>query len=296
MKVSLVDVDGHNFPNLALMRLSEWHKAQGDTVDWYMPMFSRPDRIYASKVFTFTPDYAFYAATDPEPIRGGTGYQIMQDLPSEIEATAPDYSIYPDVTEAYGFLTRGCIRKCPWCIVPHKEGSIRIAGDIETIASGRKQAILMDNNFLAAEPDFILYQLGKIAKTGIRIDFNQGLDARLITARYAKAMSACKWIRFIRFSCDSPEMMPHIKKAVRLLKEAGCRRPVFVYMLVYDVVEAEERLRSLVKLGVSPFAQPYRDFTRQSETTKEQRDFARFANIKGGKLCLKMKFKEYYHR
>lgn len=296
MKVSLIDVDGHHFPNLALMRIAAWHKAHGNEVDWYMPMFSRPDMIYTSKVFTFTPDFTDYAATDPEPIRGGTGYGLMEDLPPDIEATAPDYSIYPDVTEAYGFLTRGCIRKCPWCIVPRKEGTLRASGDIENIASGRKQAILMDNNFLAAEPDFILDQLAKIAKSEIRIDFNQGLDARLITARYAKAMTACKWIRFIRFSCDSKNMMPHIKKAVRLLKEAGCRRPIFVYMLVQDVDEAEERLRTLVKLGVSPFAQPYRDFTSNAPTSQEQRNFARFANLKGGKLCLKMKFKDYYHR
>lgn len=127
MKISLVDVDGHNFPNLALMKLSAWHKAQGDAVEWYSPLFSKPDRIYASKVFTFTPDFTDYAAGDPEPVRGGTGYDPAVRLPDEVERTLPDYSIYPDFPAALGFLARGCIRKCPWCIVPEKEGALKVA-------------------------------------------------------------------------------------------------------------------------------------------------------------------------
>ena len=135
MKISLVDVDGHNFPNLALMKLSAWHKAQGDAVEWYSPLFSKPDRIYASKVFTFTPDFTDYAAGDPEPVRGGTGYDPAVRLPDEVERTLPDYSIYPDFPAALGFLARGCIRKCPWCIVPEKEGALKVVGDIERIAA-----------------------------------------------------------------------------------------------------------------------------------------------------------------
>lgn len=305
MKVSLVDVDGHIFPNLALMKIAGYYRDCGYSVDWYSPLFSNPDEIYASKVFTFTPDYTDYSPAHPMPIKGGTGYNPLAELPAYIENHRPDFSIYPDSImrnrrtgklQAFGFLTRGCIRKYPWCIVPIKEGTIRSVANIEEVAQGRQEVVLMDNNFLGANPDFVLDQLSQIIKSEIKIDFNQALDARLMTPQFARLLARCKWIRFIRFSCDSPEMMPHIKKAVRLLKEAGCRRPVFVYMLVCDVSEAEERLRSLVMLGVSPFAQPYRDFTRQSETTKEQRDFARFANIKGGKLCLKMKFKDYYHR
>lgn len=298
MKVSLVDVDGHHFPNLALMKLSAWHKAQGDSVDWYMPLFSHPDKIYASKVFTFTSDYTDYASSDPEPLRGGTGYDVAAKLPAEIESMQPDYSIYPAFSEAYGFLTRGCGRDCPWCIVPRKEGDVQCVGDIEDIASaGRKQIVLLDNNFLAAPRQFVMEQIYKIARLGVSVDFNQGLDARLINSSIAAGMSKIKWTRFIRFSCDNRKMIPHVRRAVKLLREAKCRRPIFCYMLVKDDLrEAEETLRELVRMGVSPFAQPYRDFSATSQTTKEQRDFARFANIKGGKICLKMKFKDYYHR
>lgn len=295
MNVALVDVDGHNFPNLALMKLSAWHKAQGDSVEWYSPLFSQPDKIYASKVFTFTPDYTDYAPHHPEPIRGGTGYDATVKLPDAVECMSPDRSIYPQYDYIIGFLTRGCIRKCPWCVVPRKEGAIRIVNHIRDIAHGGKDVVLLDNNFLAADESFVADQLAYIARQKIRIDFNQGLDARLVTPENAKLLAACRWIRFIRFSCDTSAMIEPIRRAVSLIREIGCKREIFCYMLVQDVQEAEQRLHALVDLGVTPFAQPYRDFTANGATTKDQRDFARFANVKGGKLCLKMKFNDYKH-
>lgn len=127
MKIGLIDVDGHNFPNLPLMKLSAYHKQQGDSVEWYEPMFSgHMDIVYMSKVFEFTPDYQYYPDTD-RIIRGGTGYHYPDggsELPPEIEHIYPDYSLYPDLTKdtAYGFLTRGCPRGCGFCIVKDKEG------------------------------------------------------------------------------------------------------------------------------------------------------------------------------
>lgn len=295
MKISLVDVDGHNFPNLALMKISAWHKSQGDAVDWYSPLFSQPDRIYASKVFTFTQDFTDYAAGDPEPVRGGTGYGMLEALRDEVEVMTPDYSMYPEWTSALGFLTRGCIRNCSWCIVPRKEGGIREVSDIETVAEGRRDVVLMDNNFLAANPDFVREQLEKAARLGVRLDFNQGLDARLVTPENARLLAACRWMRYIRFSCDTAAMMPHIRRAVALIREHRPGMQIFCYMLVQDVTEAETRLRELVKMGVTPFAQPYRDFSDNAQPSLVQRNFARFANVKGGKLCLKIKFKDYYH-
>lgn len=295
MNVALVDVDGHNFPNLALMKLSAWHKAQGDSVEWYSPLFSRPDKIYASKVFTFTPDYTDYAPHHPEPILGGTGYDATVKLPDAVECMSPDRSIYPQYDYIIGFLTRGCIRKCPWCVVPRKEGAIMIVNHIRDIAHDGKDVVLLDNNFLAADESFVAEQLAYIARHKIRIDFNQGLDARLVTPKNAKLLAACRWIRFIRFSCDTSAMIEPIRRAVSLIRETGCKREIFCYMLVQDVQEAEQRLHALVDLGVTPFAQPYRDFTANGATTKDQRDFASFANVKGGKLCLKMKFNDYKH-
>lgn len=124
-------------------------------------------------------------------------------------------------------------------------------------------------------------------------DFNQGLDARLVTPENAKLLAACRWIRFIRFSCDTSAMLEPIRRAVSLIRETGFKREIFCYMLVQDVQEAEQRLHALVDLGVTPFAQPYRDFSAGSIPTLEQRRFASFVNVKGGKLCRKISFKEY---
>lgn len=122
MKIGLIDVDGHGgFPNLALMKISAYHKSMGDDVQWASPIF-KYDKIYKSKVFTFTADDTYIY--NCETVCGGTGYDIVKKLSEEMEYIAPDYSIYPSIDNktAYGFLTRGCPNKCKWCIVPKKEG------------------------------------------------------------------------------------------------------------------------------------------------------------------------------
>ena len=156
MNVSLLDVDGHNFPNLALMKISAWCKANGDTVSWYDPLFSGEyGMLYASKVFTFTPDYDFFPVNKKWVIRkGGTGYRLYEDLPQYIDNMLPDYSIYPQYDFAIGFLSRGCIRKCPWCVVPRKEGNIRRYDDIERITQGRKKVLSL--NFCRSLKRFLL--------------------------------------------------------------------------------------------------------------------------------------------
>lgn len=117
-RIGLHDADGHSgFPNYALMKLSAWHKACGDAVERWNPMF-RYDRVYSSKVFTFSPEDPYLPE---DAVRGGTGYGKYEDLPDEIDGMFPDYSLYPKADYAIGFLTRGCIRACPWCIVPKKE-------------------------------------------------------------------------------------------------------------------------------------------------------------------------------
>ena len=134
MRVAIDSVDGMKYPNLALMRISAWHKAHGNTVEWFIPL-AKYDRIYASKIFTFTPDDPYLP---PDTIKGGTGYDVSSRLPEEIESMPPDYTIYPQFDAAYGFLTRGCPNKCPWCVVPHKEGGLRVVADIEDICRTKR--------------------------------------------------------------------------------------------------------------------------------------------------------------
>ena len=276
MKVGLVAVDGHNnFPNLALMRLSAWHKSCGDQVEWWNG-FEHYDRVYQSKVFTFTPDFDSVINAD-EIITGGTGYKDYGTLPPAVEAMPPDYSIYPQFKRGIGFLTRGCIRQCPWCLVPHKEGKIRPAADWEEIRRpDSREIVFLDNNVLAS--DFGLEQIDRMGGKPTWVDFNQGLDARLIISETAKLLARLHWIRFIRMSCDTNDMLPVVERAAAYLREAGAAPSCFwAYVLVRDVEDAHQRVMTLREMGIEPFAQPYWDYDG-GEPNLEQKAFARWVN------------------
>lgn len=283
MRVAIHSVDGHNYPNLALMRISAWHKAQGDSVDWFSPLMPY-DRVYASKVFTFTPDDPYLPA---DAIRGGTGYDATAKLPPEIDAMRPDYTIYPQFDEAYGFLTRGCVNKCPWCVVPRKEGEIRIAGDIEDICNTntgfRNKAILMDNNFLASPIDFVREQTEKMRRLKIRVDFNQATDARLYDDERAQIMAETPWLSMVRISCDTDTMLPHCIHAIQLLRSFGCKKDVLVYVLAKNdgIDSALHRIYGLMAADkrAVPFVMPYRSLTDNSiMPSDELRRLARWCN------------------
>lgn len=276
MNIALHDSDATGFPNLALMKLSAWYKQNGDSVEWWNPLLTY-DRVYSSKVFTFTPECAYL----PEnTVKGGTGYGIMDELPPEIDAMRPDYGIYPKCDHAIGFLTRGCIRHCPWCIVPKKEGHIRRYSTWQDIKRpDSRDIVFMDNNVLASE--WGLSQIEDMGGKDVRVDFNQGLDARLITPEVAQMLSRLKWIRFIRMSADTDAMLNVVLGAIDRLQSCGVKAyRVFVYVLVQDIESAERRAMALREAGAEVFAQPYRDFTNNIEPSEEQRRFARWVNHK----------------
>lgn len=282
-KIGLIDVDGgKSFPNIALMKISAWHKAKGDAVGWWIPLL-RYDRVYSSKVFTFTPENP---ALPEKTVRGGTGYSLYKDLPGEVESAFPDYSLYPACDYAVGFLTRGCIRNCPWCVVPRKEGRIRAAATWREIkrADSRK-IVFMDNNVLA-HPHGIA-QMEDMIGRDLRIDFNQGIDARLITPEIADMLGRLKWISFVRMACDTDAMLDVVLDKVKMLGRHGVKPyKLFVYCLVQDIESAERRCIALREAGCNPFAQPYRDFENNTPPRKEVRDFARWVNQKAAfKSC-----------
>lgn len=280
MKIGLIDVDGHHFPNLALMKLSAYHKAQGDSVEWYEPLFSgHMDKVYMSKVFTYTPDYEYCIDADVIE-KGGTGYKNYDKiLPLEVEYTPPDYSIYPDCDYAVGFLTRGCIRRCPWCVVPKKEGWIHPVATWSTIKRPESKKILfLDNNVLACEHG--QQQIEEMAgRKDIRIDFNQGLDARLIDTNIAKTLSRIPWIRFLRLACDNTQDLPRVIETIEMLKQYMPCSKIFVYVLVKDVYDALHRIMALDAFGVEVFAQPYRDFD-EGVVDADAKRLARWCNRK----------------
>ena len=291
MKIGLIDVDGHNFPNLALMKISAFHKICGDQVEWYNPLTTgHCDKVYMSKVFTFTEDYEYFIDAD-EIERGGTGYKLYdKNLPEEVDKCFPDYSIYPQYDFAIGFLTRGCIRKCPWCVVPKKEGELKPYCNWQNIRrTDTNKIVFMDNNVLASE--YGIEQIRSMIGQDVKIDFNQGLDARLITDDIAEMLSQVKWIRHIRLACDTSAMIPIVTEAVQRLGKYGVKPyRIFVYALIQDVEEAHERIKALYKLGVEPFAQPYRDF-ETNYVNPEHKRLARWCNYKA--IAKTVKFEDY---
>lgn len=281
MKIALHDSDKTNFPNLALMKLSAFHKALGDSVKWYDPMFeSSFDRVYSSKVFTFTKEdpYLWFEHL----ISGGSGYDLKSTLPDEVEHICPDYTLY-GVDYSVGFLTRGCPRRCPWCIVPEKEGGIRAHADVDEFRRHDK-VVLLDNNVLAHEHG--IKQIEKLIQYNCKVDFNQGLDARLIDGPMARLLSKVRWHPSIRLACDSHAMMEPVRRAVENLRWNNCTPSrYFVYTLIQDIDEALERIRFLKGIYCDPYAQAYHG--RNGEMpTREQEDLERWVNMKAAfKSC-----------
>lgn len=277
--IGLIAVDS-DYPNLALMKISAYHKAQGDAVEWYTP-FNHYDVVYMSKVFTFTEDWLQVIANADHIEKGGTGYDLHKELPAEIDHMQPDYSLYNiDPKLAYGFLTRGCPNKCKWCVVPKKEGAVHPYMDIEEIMQGgKKHAILMDNNILAS--DYGLEQLEKIIKKGYRVDFNQGLDARLVTDEIAKMLARVKWVRYPRFGCDTQKQVGEVERVISMMDKYGYKGNFFLYcILLPDFNETYKRVTHWHgNKRVLPYTQPYRDVTKlRHEIPQWQKDMAEWVN------------------
>ena len=266
-----------NFPNLALMKLSAYHKAKGDTVEWWNPFKNAEyNLVYSSKVFDFIPDNPYLPE---QTIRGGTGYRDIpksQKLPPEIDGMFPDYSIYPECDYAIGFLTRGCPNNCSWCGVPEKEGNIHPYRDWrEVVRPDSKKLVLLDNNILACE--YGIRQLESLIGSGYAIDLNQGMDARRVDERIADILSKLEWIRFIRFSCDQKSQIEAIEKAAGLLAKRGIRPyHLFIYLLVRkDIEDAAYRVDQLKKLkGINIYAQAEINPQKGIEPSKEQLEFS----------------------
>lgn len=273
MKIALHDNDATGYPNLALMKLSSQAKKEGHTVSWFDPLY-KYDVVYASKVFTFSKLNEYLPVN---AIIGGSGYDMDMRLKDDCEHIMPDYSLY-GIDYSMGFTTRGCPRKCAHCFVPLKEGDIHANADVLEFLA-HKKLVLMDNNILA-HPHGIA-QIEKLARTGgVAVDFNQGLDARLIDDQMARLLSRLKWLAPLRLACDSPTMIEPVRKAVECLRWHNVTPSrYFCYVLVNAINEAVEVVRFLKSMNIDPFCQPYRD-PQGTEPSQEQKDFARWANMK----------------
>lgn len=276
MNIGLLDVDSHNFPNLALMKISAHHKAKGDNVEWFFPL-KHYDIVYVSKVFgdEYT-SLGMEVIQADKIIYGGTGFAINvvdgkevyeptndDKLPDEIEHIYPDYSLYPELTKdmAYGFLTRGCPNNCSFCIVSKKEGrqSVKVA-NLSEFWDGQKNIKLLDPNILACREHLDLLQ--QLVDSKAWVDFTQGLDARFITEENLKLLKQIK-IKMIHFAFDFMKNEKQIIKGLALVKEhlRISDRNSVVYMLTnYDTSLEDDfyRVRKLKEFGYMPDVRIYR--------------------------------------
>lgn len=276
MKVGLIDVDGHNFPNLALMKISAYHKSRGDQVEFAFPTY-RYDKVYVSKVFgdEYSKMPPLYIQAD-EIVYGGTGFAITVEngkevyhkcndkpLPPEIEHIYPDYTLYPNLTKdtAYGFLTRGCPNNCGFCIVSQKEcaRSVKVA-DLSEFWRGQRHIKLLDPNLLACKDRADL--LRQLIDSRARVDFTQGLDARFVTEEAAGLLKQIK-IDKVHFAFDYMKNEKAIVKGLQTYKRVcGTRENnAIVYMLTnYDTTIEEDlyRLRMIKQCGFLPDVRIYR--------------------------------------
>ena len=285
--IGLIDLDGKRgynvnntkrvFPNLALMKLSSYYKQKGFKVEWYSPLFHQNYyKIFASKVFQWSSPKMDYLRSDV--IVGGSGFNLKKKLPNKIEHIYPDYALY-GIDYALGFITRGCIRNCSFCVVPEKEGPIRKHANLEEFCKDQEKVILLDNNFLAYKDHE--KELIKLIESRKQIDFNQGLDIRLITPENAFLLKQVKmWSGFsqIRFAFDDVKLMDLIERKLEILFNAGItNRKIMFYVLVgYNSTEEEDltRINFLKDKRIDPYVMSY------NRNDPYQKAIARYVNRK----------------
>lgn len=297
MKIGLIDVDGHNFPNLALMKISAYHKKKGDDVDWCVPLLHY-DIVYQSKVFddTYSNDIEFTPLAE-KIIKGGTGYGLDNKLPDEIEHQYPDYSLYPELTKdtAYGYLTRGCPRGCHFCIVAEKEGrcSKKVA-DLSEFWNGQKFIKLLDPNILACKESLSLLQ--QLVDSKAYVDFTQGLDARLLTKESIALINQIR-LEEIHFAWDYMKEEKAVLSGLSLYKKYAKHKPHghygTVYVLCnYDTTMEENlyRIYTLRDMGYDPYVMIY----DKPNAPQEVRYLQRWCNNKLIFRTIK-KFEDYDH-
>ena len=253
-----MDVDSHNFPNLALMKISNYHKLKDDIVE-FVKDFESYDKVYKSKIFTFSEEKSMMFNCD-NIFFGGTGYDLHNKLPDEIEKQFPDYSIYPQYDYAVGFLTRGCPRNCPFCIVGEKEGftSYKVS-DLDSFYDGQKEIKLLDPNITACNDRIDL--LSQLSKTKAKIDFTQGLDIRFMTDDVIDLILQMN-VKMLHFAYDRMNQCELIERNLfNFQKKSGYKRnKVSVFVLVnYETTLEEDlyRLEYIRSLNFQPYVMIY---------------------------------------
>ena len=277
MKVAVLDVDS-KIPNLALMKISQWHKKQGDEVEHYMPLaHGLYDKIYASKIFNFSDGSDIHS----DMIVGGTGIDLKISLPTEIEEIDPDYTLY-NYPHNIGFAQRGCRFKCGFCVVPKKEGKPKSVNTIEKIWTQRTSdfIVLLDNDFFG-NPDWA-DRIEEIKELDLTVNFSQGLNIRIISQKQAEALASVKFSNINRtkkqvtFAWDQMRDEKVIKRGFQRVVDAGIKpyQMQFYVLIGFNTTPEEDmhRVMMLKDWGCDPYAMPY------DKTDPYQKKFVRWVN------------------
>lgn len=278
--IALYDVDS-KIPNLALMKLSRFHKGRGDRVTWYSPLFAEQyDHIYASKVFKASDDHLL----DPDRMEiGGTGWDLHKQLPANIESLQPDYSLY-DFPHNIGFTMRGCRFRCAFCVVPEKEGRPKSAWTIDEVWQQRDSdfVILLDNDFFG-NPKW-QERIAEIRHHGLRVNFSQGLNIRIITEEQCAALASVRFVNLsgekkqVHFAWDRFRDQRLIERGIDRVTAAGitARQMAFYVLVGFDTTPEEDfyRVAFLRDKGCDPYVMPF------DAKDPYQRRFARWVNHK----------------
>jgi hypothetical protein len=278
MKVGLIDIDGHNFPNIALMKIATFHKS--DNVE--MALIENYDKVYCSKIFNYSEDINSSLINSKEWIKGGTGYDIKSKLPTEIENCQLDYSIYPMYDFSVQLFSRGCIRKCPFCVVPEKEGYIKAVDPLNLNPRGKHIEVL-DNNFFA-NPEW-RKSIDYLLEVNQPVNLH-GVDIRIMTEEHGYYLNKLNHMKQIHIAWDFPEMdlTPKLKEVVKYIKPYK----LMCYVLIgYNSTPEQDlfRVETLRGFGIDPFVMPYNKFN------KYQKRFARWVNHKA--IFKSVEYKEY---
>jgi hypothetical protein len=279
VNIGLIDIEP-KVVNTALMQISQYHKEKGDTVEWATPLtYHLYDKLYCSSLFDFTDKRQIPKGA----VCGGTGFDLTTALPKEIEDCQYDYSIYPQCDYSIVWFSRGCIRKCPFCVVWKKEGKISPV-DPKRLNPNGGHIKIQDNNFFA-NPEWRT-ATRFLFDSGQKVNFSSGIDVRILTKEQCGVINSLKHEGQIHIAWDNPK--DDLFKKLEIMTRHIKPYKIMCYVLIgYWSTPKEDlmRVEILNLLGVDPFVMPY------DKKDPYQKRFARWVNRKA--IFKSVEWKDY---